>query len=1063
MTTVKTGVLLDVDNVTFPSTTAQPSAIPPRVDDVADATAATTAVQLQQPPGSDGTSAVKPTSPDNGPTPRATTPPPPKVTPSKSPIPGAGDVTARSTTPPPANTQNNRNTTPPLGGAAATTTTGSATSSGISAASALPKGKVVLSDMKNAMKHAMFDWKDNIPNLALPPSLHLPSFGGKLPSLGINNAAVDRFSVPHLKELFKVYQLNGTITLDNFDLLISTTHDLAEVLLWGDKNDPTLFEFFMEKNMLGYLFNLARQGKYKAVAIQVLQSLSILIENLKTDNAIFYILSNNHINDMIIAHNFDFAHEEVLAYYMSFLKVLSLKLDNKYIQFFFNEKEKTFALYTQAISFVSHPEPMIRTAVRVLTMNVFKLDIPSVRSFILSPPASIYFEKLVAYIASQCIALDELLIHSQVGGTTSRLESHFVDLQDTLYYVQDLFNLEIVPMNKLLAQLLINFVIGKVCTSVVPGAIVESRLSPAFALFVLTQVALTLKCKALFTTLVNILFHVTPSTPISLSFKKPLSPNAVPAPLPDALLTPTLTRSSPLISVAVAPNPLRPPALSNPFRETILSYLSCDDPLFYAASTVLFSFLQHPAVLAMKSSSQCDYTITVPPIQIMLDESKRDALPDTSVKDVKAFVVQNLCRCFLNGTNFSMVTLQLAVNLFKTPFTNRISSAQIHTLKSVYYKSLATVADKIQNASDYFIDIYEDAIARYKRIRVDDLISDVSTLIPKPQAKGNTLSHDADIKEMEVFLALRDIKNFLCHEPESPLPISKLPPPSVSAGDSLYLDPSTKCVLFTLVVPSSKKSETKVLIILEDYIIIGSDPISLLDSKIELPSSPDKKPKSLSGGTRPTRITTIEKVVPLHGLQIERVQPVALRVVSPALKWTALMQWSSNRMCAAYTQELDKAQKQTRTKRVQALSSLLEEAASHTAESTASSSLLISPLVSPSSSPILSSSPMPSLSPLLTFTPLSSPLSSSPISTETPLHVTHTTPPPSIISLLTTPPEVVPVSPAPPTQPTSPTPFPLIPTDTTSPLILSTPTTNLSNTTTPISSLLSPPLTEPLL
>ena len=49
-----------------------------------------------------------------------------------------------------------------------------------------------------------------------------------------------------------------------------------------------------------------------------------------------YLLSNNHVN-CIIVHKFDFSDEEVMAYYISFLKTLSLKLNVHTIHFFFNE------------------------------------------------------------------------------------------------------------------------------------------------------------------------------------------------------------------------------------------------------------------------------------------------------------------------------------------------------------------------------------------------------------------------------------------------------------------------------------------------------------------------------------------------------------------------------------------------------------------------------------------------------------------------------------------------------------------------------------------------------
>lgn len=49
-----------------------------------------------------------------------------------------------------------------------------------------------------------------------------------------------------------------------------------------------------------------------------------------------YLLSNNHINSIIV-HKFDFSDEEVLAYYISFLKTLSFKLNVHTIHFFYNE------------------------------------------------------------------------------------------------------------------------------------------------------------------------------------------------------------------------------------------------------------------------------------------------------------------------------------------------------------------------------------------------------------------------------------------------------------------------------------------------------------------------------------------------------------------------------------------------------------------------------------------------------------------------------------------------------------------------------------------------------
>lgn len=64
----------------------------------------------------------------------------------------------------------------------------------------------------------------------------------------------------------------------------------------------------------------------------------IVVMNKKYEfiNISDYLLSNNHVNSIIV-HKFDVSDEEVMAYYISFLKTLSLKLNNHTIHFFYNE------------------------------------------------------------------------------------------------------------------------------------------------------------------------------------------------------------------------------------------------------------------------------------------------------------------------------------------------------------------------------------------------------------------------------------------------------------------------------------------------------------------------------------------------------------------------------------------------------------------------------------------------------------------------------------------------------------------------------------------------------
>lgn len=118
-----------------------------------------------------------------------------------------------------------------------------------------------------------------------------------------------------------------------------------------------------------------------------------------------YLLSNNHVNYLIKAP-FDASHGDLLAYYISFLRTMSMQLTDETIQFFFNsvthsaaylyrslclthtctttthlacsvcslQRDPTdeFPLYTEAIKYIHHENRMVRIAVRTLTLNVYK-------------------------------------------------------------------------------------------------------------------------------------------------------------------------------------------------------------------------------------------------------------------------------------------------------------------------------------------------------------------------------------------------------------------------------------------------------------------------------------------------------------------------------------------------------------------------------------------------------------------------------------------------------------------------------------------------------------------
>lgn len=106
-----------------------------------------------------------------------------------------------------------------------------------------------------------------------------------------------------------------------------------------------LYRFFLEENMLQDIISIIKQNRSNKIKIQIIQTISILIQNIKNRTSLcrifflfiilVFILSNNHINELITTP-LDFMDEDVVSQYISFLKLLSMNLTTDTVQFFYN-------------------------------------------------------------------------------------------------------------------------------------------------------------------------------------------------------------------------------------------------------------------------------------------------------------------------------------------------------------------------------------------------------------------------------------------------------------------------------------------------------------------------------------------------------------------------------------------------------------------------------------------------------------------------------------------------------------------------------------------------------
>ncbi|KAG4167621.1 hypothetical protein ERO13_A13G207800v2 [Gossypium hirsutum] len=274
----------------------------------------------------------------------------------------------------------------------------------------------------------------------------------------------DRFSLDELRYLTNQLQKVQIVNDVNKDFVIEALRSIAELLTYGDQHDSSFFEFFMEKQVMGEFVRILNISRTVTVSLQLLQTISILIQNLRREHAIYYMFSNEHVN-YLITYSFDFRNEELLSYYISFLRAISGKLNKNTISLLVKTQDEevvSFPLYVEAIRFAFHEESMVRTAVRAITLNVYHVGDEFVNKFIASAPQSDYFSNLVSFFRDQCINLSKLFSErpkNPCSESVSAILAKVDEIEDNLYYFSDVISAGIPVVGSLITDNILQLLI----------------------------------------------------------------------------------------------------------------------------------------------------------------------------------------------------------------------------------------------------------------------------------------------------------------------------------------------------------------------------------------------------------------------------------------------------------------------------------------------------------------------------------------------------------------------------------------------------------------------------
>lgn len=310
--------------------------------------------------------------------------------------------------------------------------------------------------------------------------------------------------------------------------LIESLRLLSEFLLYSDQNmlrdgkDCELgrfFDYFCEQNTLLLFLQMLECIDSTKLEIQLLQTVSILLQNITSMTSLYYLLSNNYINMLIRYSKFRFGEdEEILHWYITLLKAFSIRMDCTTIQFFFNAAQKTFPLYTTSLQYLQHSEMMIRISIRTLTLNIFRVPDASMRAFICNqenPDSVKYFVDTLAIGATmtsnmQGCALDKML-------QEDKFSCQLNEYMDYYYYLQDVFDIGIPKMSLQLGDIVFTeLVYAILIQSLLPSCSINRssrhgvptmRISAAVSMYLLTHFYICISHKPLLNAVTYVLLH----------------------------------------------------------------------------------------------------------------------------------------------------------------------------------------------------------------------------------------------------------------------------------------------------------------------------------------------------------------------------------------------------------------------------------------------------------------------------------------------------------------------------------------------------------------------------
>lgn len=192
------------------------------------------------------------------------------------------------------------------------------------------------------------------------------------------------------------------------------------------------------------------------INLRIIKSLGLLLANLTNKQSLYFLLSNNFVNQ-IITNEFDSYDEDGLSYYVNFIKSLAFRIDSSTVQLFFHPQVNTFPLLTQALKLYNHPDPMIYNTIRNIILTILRIKYDPILEYITSLPSINFFLNISCRMKDMIIELYSIMLNDYPD--EQLFKSLYEEITNDMMFFQDIYSLNIPKISYMLTNCILYYVV----------------------------------------------------------------------------------------------------------------------------------------------------------------------------------------------------------------------------------------------------------------------------------------------------------------------------------------------------------------------------------------------------------------------------------------------------------------------------------------------------------------------------------------------------------------------------------------------------------------------------